>query len=138
MNESSKLATEPYVFDGPPHYAFTPTIALCVMTKDGAAKLPRLFESVKGFADKAIVLDTSNNHDTFNWLAEQHILPVEVYRKPFVNFEVSRNQLFELAKGRADWLLLLDDDMALNFTGEKGALKVYGTGRRPEFDPRRV
>ncbi|MDO8431577.1 MAG: 2,3-epoxybenzoyl-CoA dihydrolase [Candidatus Binatus sp.] len=25
-----------------------------------------------------------------------------------------------------------------NAVGEKGALKVYGTGRRPEFDPRRV
>jgi benzoyl-CoA-dihydrodiol lyase len=25
-----------------------------------------------------------------------------------------------------------------NAVGEKGALKLYGTGRRPEFDPRRV
>jgi benzoyl-CoA-dihydrodiol lyase len=25
-----------------------------------------------------------------------------------------------------------------NAVGEKGALKLYGTGTRPEFDPRRV
>jgi len=25
-----------------------------------------------------------------------------------------------------------------NAIGEKGALKLYGTGRRPEFDPRRA
>jgi glycosyltransferase involved in cell wall biosynthesis len=91
------------------------SIALVTMTRNGLTKLPRLFESVRGFADKALVLDTGSTDGTQNWLWEQSILPVEMITAPFVNFETSRNHLNELAQGKADWLLLLDDDMALTF-----------------------
>ena len=124
-NESSaKLASEPYVWDGPTSAPPVSQIALCVMTKNGAARLPRLFESVKGFADLAIVLDTSTNAETLMWLKEQVILPVAVKSEAFTNFEVTRNSLFAYAKGKAEWLLLLDDDMALNFTLEKSLVQM--------------
>ncbi len=92
-----------------------PTIALVTMTKNGIKKLPRLFESVLGFVDCAVVLDTGSSDGTQDWLWNQSFLPCTVYNSPFVNFEVSRNQLMEVAQGAADWLLLLDDDMTLKF-----------------------
>src|SRR5882724_2810213 len=98
----------------------SPTIALVTMVKNGEHKLPRLFESVSLFVDKAIILDTGSTDQTLLWLAEQKLLPVTVHQKPFENFEVTRNYLNDWAKGMADWLLLLDDDMVLNFPEKAG------------------
>lgn len=98
-------------------------IALVTMTKNGRQRLPRLFESVLGFADKAIVLDTGSTDEMLDWLNEQKFLPVEIWQKHFIDFSTSRNQLFEFAKGKADWLLLLDDDMFLNFLIPRDEIK---------------
>jgi glycosyltransferase involved in cell wall biosynthesis len=123
MNEAAKLATEPYVFDGPAKEFSVeppkPSIALLVMTKNGAKKLPILFQSVLGFADKAVILNTGTPDDDADmWLRAQKLLPITLLHAPFVDFSTSRNRLFEMSKGIADWFLLLDDDMTLEFTGD--------------------
>jgi glycosyltransferase involved in cell wall biosynthesis len=85
---------------------------------------------VNGFADKAIILDTGSTDGTQEWLKNKCPLPVALYQEPFINFEASRNRLMELAQNAADWLLLLDDDMALRFVDggspvlTKGVLKA--------------
>lgn len=107
------------VFDGPRK----PTVALVTMTKNGALKLPRLFESVIGFVDKAIILDTGSTDSTLEWLGQSHPFSVEYVSRPFVDFAYTRNQLFETARGRADWLLLLDDDMFLTFSESQAAVR---------------
>jgi glycosyltransferase involved in cell wall biosynthesis len=89
------------------------TIALHVMTKNGRIKLPDLVKSVVGFCDSAVVLDTGSTDGTEQWCRSQDLMPIKVYDEPFVNFEVSRNRGMQLAKGSADWILLLDDDMRL-------------------------
>lgn len=140
-NPADKLAAEPYVFDGPrpdvcinkvPYKKITPkdaditslpSIALVTMTKDGATKLPKLFESVKGFVDVGVFLDTSDGLETKTFIEKNAPFRSIVYREPFVNFEVSRTRLNEIAVGAADWLLLLDDDMALTFTSSPKEIK---------------
>lgn len=102
-----------HVLRGPPRVGTDISIALVTMTKNGLKKLPRLFASVLGFADKALILDTGSTDGTLEWLDEQKLLPVEKWARPFVDFQVSRNQLMEFAQDKADWLLLLDDDMEL-------------------------
>lgn len=89
------------------------TIALHTMVKNGVNKLPALFESVKGFCDKAVILDTGSTDGTLSWMEEQKILPCQYFTAPFVDFGTSRTLGMTLAKGKADWLLLLDDDMRL-------------------------
>ena len=90
------------------------TIALHTMVKNGRDKLPALFESVVGFCDKAIILDTGSTDGTQTWLTKkQDLLPVELLRSNFANFGESRTIGMNFAKGKADWLLLLDDDMRL-------------------------
>jgi glycosyltransferase involved in cell wall biosynthesis len=100
-----------------------PTIALVTMTKNGIKKLPNLFASVVGFVNKAIILDTGSTDGTIEWLHSQKFFPAQWKIEPFVNFEVSRNKLMELAKDSADWLLLLDDDMGLSFDEPVEAIK---------------
>ena len=96
------------------------TIALHTMVKNGRNKLPALFESVRGFCDKAIILDTGSTDGTQTWLTkEQDLLPVELLSVPFENFGVTRTIGMKLAQDKADWLLLLDDDMRLIFTDPK-------------------
>lgn len=89
-----------------------PTIALCIMVKNEEKTLPRLLASVQGFADKIIALDTGSTDKTLDIL---RLMGAEVIELPFVDFGTSRTQLMEFAKGKADWLLLLDADMTLHF-----------------------
>lgn len=109
---AAKLATEPYVMDGPSRSR----ISLVTMTKNGMEKLPRLFASVLGLVSLAVILDTGSTDGTQEWLRQQKFFPVELHEYPFTNFQDSRNMLMAFAQGKAEWLLLLDDDMELNFS----------------------
>jgi glycosyltransferase involved in cell wall biosynthesis len=93
------------------------------MVKNGREKLPALLKSVTGFCDKAIILDTGSTDGTQKWLIEQDILPAEYASWPFDDFGTSRTKGMEYAKGKADWLLLLDDDMRLVFNKPKEEIK---------------
>lgn len=86
------------------------------MVKNEAKTLPRLLESVRGFADHVIALDTGSTDETLDILKS---VRAEVISEPFVNFGVSRTKLMQFAKGKADWLLLLDADHFLRFDSEK-------------------
>jgi glycosyltransferase involved in cell wall biosynthesis len=99
------------------------SIALLVMTKNEERRLPKLFESVLGFADLAVVLDTGSSDGTLQWVREQKFFPAFVNEAPFVDFETSRNLLFECAKGKADCFLLLDADMELKFDVDPAEVK---------------
>ena len=92
------------------------TIALHTMVKNGREKLPALFKSVRDFVDKALILDTGSTDDTINWLNTQTIIPdTFVMQDSFVDFGESRTRGIEWCQGKADWILLLDDDMSLRF-----------------------
>ncbi|HUY26742.1 MAG TPA: 2,3-epoxybenzoyl-CoA dihydrolase [Candidatus Binataceae bacterium] len=51
----------------------------------------------------------------------------------FTGPETIESKIFARLSAWQNWIF-----QRPNATGEKGALKLYGTGRRPEFDPRRV
>jgi glycosyltransferase involved in cell wall biosynthesis len=104
------------------------TIALHVMVKNGKDKLPALFESVKGFCDSVVVLDTGSTDGTLGWLETQKILPCQYITVEFIDFGRTRTLGMKYAKGMADWLLLLDDDMRLVFTQPKEDVKNRLTG----------
>src|SRR5947207_8988187 len=89
------------------------TIALHTMTKNGRWKLPALFESCQNFVDKAVILDTGSTDGTQSWLRDQKLIPAEVVEYPFKDFGRTRTIGMAHARGQADWILLLDDDMTL-------------------------
>ena len=51
----------------------------------------------------------------------------------FAGPETMETKIFARLSAWQNWIF-----QRPNAVGDKGALKVYGTGRRPEFDPRRV
>jgi len=100
------------------------TICLHTMVKNGREKIPALLQSVKGFADFAIILDTGSTDGTREFLEKQEVLPTTVFHEPFVDFGTSRTRGLELCKGKADWILLLDDDMRLRFQDDVATVKA--------------
>ncbi|GAA0772675.1 hypothetical protein GCM10009108_01800 [Castellaniella ginsengisoli] len=84
----------------------TPTIALVMIVKNGAATLTRCLSSVQGYVDDAIVLDTGSTDDT---VAIARGFGAQVHHFDWTNdFSAARNAA--LACSSADWNLILDAD----------------------------
>lgn len=111
----------------PEEKSVRPQIALCVMVKNEEKTLPRLIVSVRGFVDKIIVLDTGSTDGTVSLLRDMALCEpgfLEYQQASFLDFGRTRTQLMEFAKGKADWLLLLDADHTLEFQHPKNALLI--------------
>lgn len=96
-----------------------PSTALCMIVKNEQATIARCVGSVVGFVDKVIVVDTGSTDKTKQVLTETcetFGLEVEVYDRPWINFGHNRTELMQLAYDKADWLLLLDADMELDWS----------------------
>jgi glycosyltransferase involved in cell wall biosynthesis len=100
-----------------------PTTCLAMIVRDEAEVIERCIESVRPFIDAAVVVDTGSTdgtvhivEDTF-WRFPAEIFPTKFVQRPWVNFGHNRTELLKLAKGKADYLLLLDADMTVEQTG---------------------
>ena len=106
----------PHVRDGE---ALRPaTIALCMIVRDEAAIIERCIESVRGIVTRWVVCDTGSTDDTVTRLAAAlDGIPGELHHRPWRDFATNRTELLSLARGTADYLLLLDADMTLSQLG---------------------
>jgi hypothetical protein len=101
------------------------TIGLCMIVKDEAEVLPRLFASCRDLIDHWVVSDTGSTDGTQDIVrSELEGIPGELHERPWVDFGANRTELMELARGTADYLLLLDADMTLVQTAPLGSLRA--------------
>lgn len=85
------------------------------MVKNEGKVLARCLESIKEHIDYWVIVDTGSTDNTKEVIKEQlSDVKGELYERPWVNFGHNRTELMELAKGKADYLLLVDADMTLN------------------------
>jgi glycosyltransferase involved in cell wall biosynthesis len=92
------------------------TICLCLIVKDEAKTLPRLFASVIPYIDNYVIVDTGSKDDTLQVIKDEMVgIPGRVYERPWVNFGENRSELMILAKEAADYLLIMDADEELIF-----------------------
>ncbi|NJL47276.1 MAG: tetratricopeptide repeat protein [Leptolyngbyaceae cyanobacterium SM2_5_2] len=85
------------------------TISLCMIVKDEALTLGRALESVKGWVDDIVVVDTGSTDGTQEIAASYG---ARVYPLAWVNdFAAARNASLSYATG--DWVLVLDADEVL-------------------------
>jgi glycosyltransferase involved in cell wall biosynthesis len=95
------------------------TICLGMIVKNEAAVIRRCLESVRPVVDYWVICDTGSTDNTAEIIQKTlYAVPGELHRAQWVDFGHNRTQALTLAKGKADYHLLLDADMTLNVTGE--------------------
>jgi tetratricopeptide (TPR) repeat protein len=94
------------------------SVCLVAIVKDEAAIIRRCLDSCRGLIDGYSIVDTGSTDGTQD-LIRGHDIPGDLYEREWVNFGVNRSQALELARGKADYLLLLDADMTVEFNGHQ-------------------
>jgi glycosyltransferase involved in cell wall biosynthesis len=85
------------------------TLSLCMIVRDEEAMLPKCLESVRGWVDEVIVVDTGSTDHTIDVAVD---FGARVYTLPWNDdFAEARNFALQYATG--DWVLLLDADERL-------------------------
>lgn len=100
---------------------------LAMIIKNEGPIIPRLFESVKGFASQYCIVDTGSTDDTID-VVKSMDMPGVVFEEPFVDFATSRNYMMDRCReaSKADYFLLLDGDMVLHVADEWDWAKLDG------------
>jgi glycosyltransferase involved in cell wall biosynthesis len=92
------------------------SIGLAMILLDEAATLPRTLLAVLPLVDHWTIVDTGSTDGTQDVATELLAgVPGELHERGWVDFGHNRTELLELACGTADWLLLLDADMTVEF-----------------------
>ncbi len=94
------------------------TITLCMIVRNEASILSRCLRSVRPLIDAWVICDTGSTDGTQEVIARELAdIPGELHETTWVDFGHNRSELLELARGSADYLLLLDADMTLRVDG---------------------
>ena len=92
------------------------TVCLNMIVKNEATIITRCLASVKPLIDYWVIVDTGSSDGTQRIIREfMKDVPGELYERPWKNFEHNRNEALELAKGKADYILIMDADDKLEF-----------------------
>jgi tetratricopeptide (TPR) repeat protein len=97
------------------------SIALVMIVKDESGVIERCLSSVRDLISHWTICDTGSSDATPDLIrATLDGIPGAVHHRPWVNFGHNRSESLALARGTADYLLLLDADWT--FTAQAGAL----------------
>jgi glycosyltransferase involved in cell wall biosynthesis len=92
----------------------TQTVCLNMIVKDEERVLARCLASVRPFIDHWVLVDTGSTDGTMRVAREVLAgIPGDVHERPWRNFGVNRTEALALARGKADYLLLIDADEEL-------------------------
>lgn len=88
-----------------------------MIVKNESPIIRRCLDSVRHLIDTWVIVDTGSTDGTQKIIRE-HLrdLPGELYQRPWVNFGYNRNEAMKLARGKGDYLLLIDADDRLVFS----------------------
>jgi glycosyltransferase involved in cell wall biosynthesis len=90
------------------------TLGLVMIVRNEAAVIDRCLASVRDGIDYWVICDTGSSDDTPERIeAALAGVPGELHRRPWVDFGHNRSEAIALARGKADYLLLLDADMVV-------------------------
>lgn len=87
------------------------TLCLNMIVKDEAHVIRRCLDSVKPFIDYWVIVDTGSSDGTQD-VIQEHMknIPGELHERPWKDFGHNRTQALELAKGKADYIFIIDAD----------------------------
>ena len=105
------------------------SICLNMIVKNESKVIRRCLASVKNLIDAWVIVDTGSCDGTQeivrNCLRD---IPGELHERAWVNFEFNRNQALDLARNRADYILMIDADEVLKID-----LLLNKTGLNKDF-----
>ncbi|MEM9557232.1 MAG: glycosyltransferase [Acidobacteriota bacterium] len=91
-----------------------PSLCLNMIVKDEAHVIRRCLSSVRPLIDSWVIVDTGSNDGTQEIIHQElEGIPGELIERPWKNFSHNRNEALEYARGKADYLLLIDADEVL-------------------------
>lgn len=94
-----------------------------MIVKNEARVIERCLASVRDLVDTWVISDTGSTDGTQDLIRKAlHGIPGELHEEPWVNFGHNRSLNIAHARGRADYLLLLDADLVLRQDGPLPAL----------------
>ncbi|MET0553825.1 MAG: glycosyltransferase [Vicinamibacteria bacterium] len=89
-------------------------VCLCMIVRNEAPVIRRCLDSVRPLIDAWCVVDTGSADGT-QALVREHLsgLPGELLERPWVDFAHNRSEALALARGRGDYVLVIDADETL-------------------------
>jgi glycosyltransferase involved in cell wall biosynthesis len=92
------------------------TICLCMIVKNESRVVARCLASVRPLIDAWAIVDTGSTDGTQDVVrAALRDLPGELIERPWVDFGHNRSEALRLARGRGDYVLVIDADETLAF-----------------------
>ncbi|MEI8124266.1 MAG: glycosyltransferase [Parachlamydiaceae bacterium] len=92
------------------------TVCLNMIVKNEKNVIMRALKSVLPFIDTWVIVDTGSTDGTQEIIKTfMKDIPGELYERPWKNFAHNRNEALELAKNKADYVLFIDADEALQY-----------------------
>ncbi len=86
-------------------------VCLNMIVKDEKDVIERCLKSVKEIIDYWVIVDTGSHDGTQEVIRKfMKDIPGELHEQPWVNFGHNRNEALKLAKGKGDYVLLIDAD----------------------------
>src|SRR6187399_3263414 len=86
-----------------------PSVCLTMIVKNETAVVERCLRSVRPFVDCWSIVDTGSTDDTPRLIAAALAdLPGELHERPWSDFGHNRTEALALARGRADYSLVID------------------------------
>ncbi|MER6075921.1 glycosyltransferase [Streptomyces sp. NPDC001817] len=94
------------------------SICLCMIVKNEAGVIERCLSSVRDLLDTWVISDTGSTDGTQQLIRRTlDGIPGQLHEEPWVNFGHNRTLNIRRARGKADYLLLLDADHVLRQDG---------------------
>ena len=88
-----------------------------MIVKNETHVIKRSLDSVKSLIDYWVIVDTGSTDGTQALIKElMKDIPGELHERPWKNFGHNRNEAFELAKGKGDYILFLDADDSIKIS----------------------
>jgi len=105
------------------------TICLCMIVRNESRVIDRLADSVRGLIDTWVICDTGSTDGTPEAVFQAFKdVPGELFHDEWQDYGTNRTLMLERARGRADYLLILDADQTLRVEGPLPYLKADSYG----------
>src|ERR1700683_2093353 len=95
------------------------SLCLCMIVKNESGVIERALHSIMPYIDYWVICDTGSTDQTQQIIIQTLAgIPGELHHVPWVNFGHNRTVALQIARKKADYMLIMDADMIANVYGD--------------------